>query len=230
MARETHRIAGLVKLEAASSECNALIQADMITYDTGLPYHHTCAMVYAEVLTYLSTGMYVDTGSGVCQLGDCPRNYLDTELQQGMCETVVSHGCDGGITDYYFLIVHRCGVTVKHRFDVRGEQTPELWYTGDKFICHCLGRKHVIEYLYKGVEVYGKWISTEISIEHARAKKSYRLLNLISINAFHSIAWYKVYLCRQSGQYTVTGKFHSFRSLYYFANIEKFNLYLPLKV
>ena len=61
MARYVDGIAVLIKLEALGTKRNSLIELHMIAYDCSLADNHAGTVIYAEILTDLSTGMDVNT-------------------------------------------------------------------------------------------------------------------------------------------------------------------------
>ena len=74
MAGHALRLAFVVNLEILRTQRNALIQCDMIADDAGFANHHASAVVYREILAYLSTRMNVDTRSRMSLLRDDSRN------------------------------------------------------------------------------------------------------------------------------------------------------------
>ena len=54
-----YRISVFVSRETFCTECDTLIQCDVIPDDTSLPYHDTGSMIYIEIFSYLSPRMNI---------------------------------------------------------------------------------------------------------------------------------------------------------------------------
>ena len=101
-----------VKRETFGSERYALIEFYVVAYDTGGSYHHSCAVVYREVMSYACGRMDVDAGFGVCHFRDDARNERYAQCEQFVCYAVVAQCFDDRITTDDFSIGFGCGVAV----------------------------------------------------------------------------------------------------------------------
>lgn len=66
-----------------------LVEPDVVADDAGFADHHARAVVDAEEVADLGSGVDVDSGFGVGHLGDQPRKDRHAELQQGVGKAVV---------------------------------------------------------------------------------------------------------------------------------------------
>ena len=88
-----------IELEASRTESHPLIEPYMIAYDTSLAYHHSRAVVYAEVVANISPGVNVDTRYGVRHLSDEARQYGHVKEKELVSQAVVGDGCDGRVAE-----------------------------------------------------------------------------------------------------------------------------------
>lgn len=67
---------------------DSLVDFDLISYHRGFADHDSRAVVYAEKLSYLCTGVDVDASAAMGKFGDHPRNQLYPQLQQKMRDPI----------------------------------------------------------------------------------------------------------------------------------------------
>ena len=75
-------VAVFIEWETLGTQCHALIELHVVAYDAGSPYHHTCAVIYGEVVPDGGSWMYVDACFAVCHLGDEAGDDGYAQLQQ----------------------------------------------------------------------------------------------------------------------------------------------------
>ena len=112
------RTAVAVERKIFSSECDALIEIDVIADDTGLTDDYTCAVVDAEVFANLCTGVNVNARVGMSYLGDDARYDGHAEFKQGMSHAIVDHSLNDRVTEDDFSKIFDRGIVVEHCLDI----------------------------------------------------------------------------------------------------------------
>ena len=115
-----------IHLEPLCTEGHPLVEPDVAADDAGFADHHARAVVYAEEVADLGSGMDVDSGFGVGHLGDQPRKERHAELQQGVGKAVVGHRREGRIAENYLLGSCRGGVSVEDGLNVGAQTAPQF--------------------------------------------------------------------------------------------------------
>ena len=97
VARNVHYLSVLVGYKVLCSQCNSLIESNMLANDTGLSNYNPRAMVNREILADLCSRVNVDSRGRVRHFRQDTWNNAHAHLVQTMCHTVVNHRLDNRI-------------------------------------------------------------------------------------------------------------------------------------
>ena len=106
-----------------SSECDTLINSDVITDDASFSDDDSGAMIDGEEFPDGSTRVYVDTGERMCHFRNHTGDYGDVELFESVRHAVVYHRRYDGVAEDYFCVVGDGGVIVGDGLDVAVQQS-----------------------------------------------------------------------------------------------------------
>ena len=120
------RVAILVERETLCSKRYTLVQLHVVANDTCGTYHHTCAMVDSEVITYRSLWMNVDTSLRMRHLCDDARYQWHSEQIKLVGYAIVGQCLYHRIASNDFGVALCCRVATISCVDISSQYAPNL--------------------------------------------------------------------------------------------------------
>ncbi len=127
-------IVGVVGNEALCSECDSLIYFHIVAYDRCRSDDDSRAVVDDKTFSDGSTGMDVDTGGRVCELGDHARDDGHFEQLQTVGDAIADSCAESRVAGYDFVGGDGCGVAEIGSVNISVEHTAEFGKTFDEGI------------------------------------------------------------------------------------------------